>query len=248
MSLALCAAACGGDTSGQLVQVGWRFEPADGHFTTRTGWDVTLDEARLGIGAAYLYAPQDEQQSAVARLSRAFVSIAHAHGGVDPESGRRVLAELLDPVSIDLLSADATTLPRTAAETGSIDALTVELSDAAAGLDGLHGGSVYVRGEAVQGDRHVRFEAMPVFGSDLKLRRVQLLGLHGELNRDAALVIHTDPSVWFAQCEFDRLQPSAADGLVTAGMDDEVGRALAIGVRDPEALQLSVEPGADRHD
>lgn len=241
MVIVLCTAACGArETPVELVPMRWAFEPANPNFTTATGWEVQLDEARIGIGAEYVYAPQAEKQGALALLSHAFVSVAHAQGGLDPGNGRRVMAELLEPFVADLLAPESTAAPPVQAEVGEFDAWTVELSDAAAGLDGLHGASAYVRGQAIRGDQHIRFEAAPSFGADPTLRRIELPFHDGRLDLATVLSLSFQPAVWFAQCEFERLQPAAADEVVTATDNDEVGRALAIGMRDPESLGLTV--------
>lgn len=243
MAVLLCAG-CAGETPGRVVQVRWQFERGSRadhrQFSTETGWEVTLEQARLGIAAIYAFAPAADKQAAVAWLERAFVAKAHAHGGLDAESGRRIRAELLETVVVDLLDSEPLTLPRTEAEAGALDGLKLEL---VASSPELAGAAVRVRGEAKRGEQHVRFDAPIVWSAGAKARSVELTGFAAAIDEGVELRLHIDPSVWFKHCEFDRLTPSAADELLTVGADNQVGRALLIGVRSPEAFEFSVREG-----
>ena len=233
----LLCGACAGETPGKVVQVRWEFQQGseDDHrqFTTDTGWDVTLERAQLAIAAIYAFAPAQDKPGAVAWLERALVSKAYAHGGLDAESGRRIRAELLEPVVVDVLDSEPLTLPLTEAEAGAVDGLKFELDSAA----------VRVRGEAKRGERHIRFEAPVVLSSEAKARSVELTRLAAVVDEGVELRVRIDPSVWFKQCEFDRLTVNDSEEVLTVGSDNQVGRALVIGVRSPEAFGFSVSKG-----
>src|SRR5688572_2741832 len=124
ITAALCAA-CSAETPGERVQVSWvldqdvQSEHAD--FETATGFRVHLNEANIELASVYLYAPPTARLGAIAWLERKLVSVAHAHGGVDNEKGRRVLAEWTKPMNIDALAGSVVELPETSAEGGVVD-------------------------------------------------------------------------------------------------------------------------------
>src|SRR5262245_53817825 len=98
--LLLLAAACGGSgTGGEAVQYTLGFESmaADGatpgHFTTASGWDVELDEARIALGPVYLFNNEPPSAALLPRIMRWVVPVAHAHSGFDEFDGGTVRGE-----------------------------------------------------------------------------------------------------------------------------------------------------------
>src|SRR5688572_9306943 len=139
-SLAL-AAACGGDTAGEVVviEVALASAPRDSdsvaEFETDTGYAVELETARVRLGPIFAFAPEAlarAKPSAWDMLREGLVSVAHAHGGIDLVSGRVVRAEWLEPVTLDALATETVVLGEIEAEQGVVDAITLELARAAA--------------------------------------------------------------------------------------------------------------------
>jgi len=244
--------ACGSDTKGELVQVSWQLDqnsPDNADFSTATGYDVHLDQAVVALGAAYAYAPAAQSPSAVAhRFS--FTSVAYAHGGLDAESGRRVLAELpagSAPIAIDALSSQAIALPTTSAEAGNVDALKLELAAAGAiSAEPLRGAVVQVRGQATRDGQTLRFSATL---DDVTPNTIDLTDLTAELSAGSVLHIQVHPRTWLDRCEFAELAPSTTGGStateaeIVAPADSQLIRALQIGVRNPEAWGLQIQTG-----
>jgi len=239
----LAAAACSSETPGKIVSVVWQLERAsEPSFELPNGFHVQLEEARVGVSALYAFAPLESDVKAQAWRWLSGVSVAHAHGGIDPESGRRVRAELLEPVLIDLLASDAEPLPPVAAEAGAIDALKIELAQSGAAGE-LHGGSAFLRGEAERDGVRFGFQASVVLGAPPKARSIDLTGLRGQLDDGSVLHVRVNPAAWLSHAELDRLAAPASDEPVEIGADTQVGRALVIGVRSPEAFELEVTAG-----
>ncbi|MEY4582470.1 MAG: hypothetical protein RL701_7173 [Pseudomonadota bacterium] len=241
-------AACGSETAGKLVTVTWQFDQnstgENADFTTATGYAVHLDEALLNVAAAYAYAPASATQSAVAWLSHWGVSVAHAHGGLDAESGRKVLAEW--PMSegaavVDALASNTLKLQSSSAEAGTVAAVKLELAASATGPQAqLHGGSMFVRGRAERDDVRMAFAATVALEAALEARSIDLTSLDEPLDADAVLHVAVHPAVWFQHCEFAELPTATTDDAVDVAADTQVGRALVIGVRSPEAFDFHI--------
>jgi len=241
--------ACGSDTQGELVQVSWQLDQNSGDnadFSTATGYEVHLDQAVVGLGAAYAYSPLADSQSAVAQLL-SFTSVAYAHGGLDAESGRRVLAELPSgaaPLAIDALAQEAITLPTTTAEAGAMEALKLELAAAGSiSAEPLSGAVLLVRGQATREAQSLHFSATL---DSVPTNTIDLTGLSAELSAYAVLHIQVHPRAWLDHCEFAELAPTTSDAAATdaeivAPADSQMIRALQIGVRNPEAWGLTVQ-------
>jgi hypothetical protein len=241
----LWAAACGADTPGKSVRVIWQLDQANSSglatFDTDTGFHVELEEARVGLAAAYAYGPLPDSTKATAWHWLRPASIAHAHGGLDPETGRKVLAELLGPTTIDVLGAQPRALPPTTAEAGALDAVKIELTPPGSeATQELHGGSVYMRGRAERDGMSARFEASVALDRALKARSIDLSGVTGSLDEGSVLHLHINPAVWLRDAQLDRLSGAGSDDVVSISADSQVGRALAIGVRSPEAFEVTV--------
>ena len=111
MAAVLLCTGCAGETPGKVVHVRWEFEQGSQgehrQFSTETGWEVTLERAELVIAAIYAFAPAPDKQGAVAWLERAFVSVAHAHGGLDAKDQCCVRAGIRCPQRSDLPSVQS---------------------------------------------------------------------------------------------------------------------------------------------
>lgn len=239
----VAALACSSETVGRSVPVRWQLDQNaagdEADFDTDTGYGVHLDEARLALGAIYAYSPASSSVRTTARLARWFVSTAHAHGGLDAESGRKVLAELTQRTSVDALATEPWLSDTTFAEAGRVDAVKVEYAEEPP--SDLHGGAVYVRGRAERpGAEGLRFEATVALGTDAAARSIDLTGLSESLDTNSVLHLAVHPREWFRLCEFDQLQPSAADEPVRVTAGTQVARALAIGVRSPDAFGVHI--------
>jgi hypothetical protein len=233
----LLCAACTSETSGERVQVSWVLDQdAQGEhaaFETETGYRVTLAEARVDLASVYLYAPPTARLSALAWLERSFVSVAHAHGGIDNEKGRRVLAEWTEPTRIDALG-EVVELDETSAEGGKVDAVKLVLKE---------GAVAHVRGTAERDGKHWSFEAEVEPAEDV-VRAVELIELNQTLEQGSAVHVRVQPKAWLDLCEFSRLGEGSADAdsalPIEIETDDQVGRALSIGVRSPNAFAVTI--------
>ncbi|MET0387898.1 MAG: hypothetical protein ABW321_18140 [Polyangiales bacterium] len=239
-------AACAAETPGEVVPIVWQLDrDAAGEnrdFETDTGFEVHLEMAQLAVAAMYVYSPLPGSVGAIARLSELlpFGAVAHAHGGLDPETGRRVRAEHLAPLVIDLLEPEPQWLPGSEAEAGSVEAAKIVLAESGKGLPAdLGGGAVFVRGTARRdGAEGVPFEAAVSLPEAVNARSVDLTGLRETLAEGSVLHIAVHPRVWLRQADFSRLPAAEGGASVHATADDQVGRALAIGVRSPEAFRI----------
>jgi hypothetical protein len=158
------------------------------------------------------------------------VSVAHAHGGIDNEKGRRVLAEWTKPMSIDALDSAPVTLDETAAEGGSVDAVKLLLKD---------GVVAHVRGQAERDGKQWRFEA-EVNPDGAVTRAVELIELEQELEESSVVHVRVQPKAWLDLCDFARLGEPSAE-VVAVQADNQVGRALSIGVRSPDAFSVYID-------
>ena len=233
LSAALCAA-CTSETSGERVQVNWvldqdmQAEHAD--FETKTGYRVQLEEARIDLASVYLYAPPSARLSALAWLERSVVSVAHAHGGIDNEKGRRVLAEWTKPMSIDALDSTPVELADTAAEGGIVDAVKLLLKE---------GVVAHVRGRAERDGKQWHFEA-EVAPDESVTRAVELIELEQRLEESSVVHVRVQPQAWLELCDFSQLGDSGGE-VVRVAADDQVGRALSIGVRSPSGYSVYID-------
>ncbi len=233
LAASLCAA-CTSETSGERVQVSWvsdqDSEAEHAEFETQTGYRVQLEEARIELASVYLYAPPSARLSALAWLERSVVSVAQAHGGIDNEKGRRVLAEWTKPMRIDTLDSAPVTLDDTAAEGGNVDAVKLLLKD---------GVVAHVRGRAERDGKQWRFEA-EVTPEDGVKRAVELIELAQTLAESSVVHVRVQPKAWLELCDFARLGEPSED-IVMVEANNQVGRALSIGVRSPNAFSVYID-------
>ena len=227
-------AACASETSGERVLVSWVLDQAEAadqaEFETQTGFRVELDEARVELSSVYLYAPPSARLSAFAWLERGLVSVAHAHGGIDNEKGRRVLAEWTKPMMIDALDSAPVELADTSAEGGGVDAVKLLFNE---------GVVAHVRGRAERDGEQWRFEA-EVSPAEEVTRAVELIELDEMLAESSVVHVRVRPAAWLDLCDFSQLGEGSED-LVTVGADSQVGRALSIGVRSPNAYSVYID-------
>jgi hypothetical protein len=258
LSLSLCtASACASGTEGRIVPVTIAVqseaepERALGSFETRTGWEVTLDRAELALSAIYAFAPAREEPSVMARLSRAIVPVARAHGGHDPLTGKRVRAELVEPLLVDLLEDGRRELAEIQAEAGSVDAVAVDIAAPGSPVtDDLDGNQAWVEGEAQRGDVRVRFAGGVQVPDEGLVRRVEakLERAGSGLDAGDTVVLGLRPSVWLDNAEFDRLEAGDGDEPSVIAQDGQVGRAWFVGVRSPAALPMQLVHEENAHD
>jgi hypothetical protein len=235
-------AACGVETEGERVHVRWEVDQGsqaeNADFETTTGYTVHLDEARVELKGVYLYAPASATQKAVAWFERGMVSVAYAHGGVDVEKGRRVLAEWTKPMNIDVLSDASMKLLETDAEGGTIDAVKIEFVDNAV---------AHVRGHAERDGKRWLFEG-DIDPKKNVQRLVELLELDESLTEGSVVRLAVHPKTWLSLCEFSELgapqDQGASDSVfMPISKDDQVGRAIDIGVRSPNAFEVEIVSG-----
>ena len=249
-----CAGACASGTEGRIVRVqvavAGDSQPGDelGRFETRTGWQVTLDRAELALSAIYAFAPE-EDPSALARAADLLVPVARAHGGHDPLTGKRVRAELVEPVIVDLLQSRPHVLAEVDAEAGSVAALAIDLArPASSEASELDGQQVVVSGEARRGDERVRFAGGVQVPDEATARRVERAVPPQALAEGATLLLGLRASAWLDEAQFDRLMAAADDQPRAITQDDQVGRALFVGARSPRALSLRLLDAEDSDD
>jgi hypothetical protein len=181
----------------------------------------------------------------VAWLSRLLVPVAHAHGGHDDASGRRVRAELLDPIALDVLAGEPEQLRAESAEAGEIATMKIELARAKDKLpSSLHGYAAWVRGSAEREGTRVSFEGGVSLADDEAARRVEKR-VKFTLSQGGTLSLVVRPSEWFREAEFDRLPEAASDEPSQITADNQVGRAWAIGLRSPAAFDVAWKPLKD---
>jgi len=236
------ACACG-QTEGQSISLTWNAAKASddsSSFATDTGWQVTLEEARVALESVFAIAPPEESAGAIARLERLLVPVAHAHGGHDEAGGLRVRAELLEPSVVDLLAGSSARLGNVSAEAGDVSTIKLELAHPDTRLpESMHGFQAYVRGSAERDGERISFAGGLHVAAEEPARRIETK-VKFALSEGGALTLATHGQVWLRDAEFDRLpEAAAADQAREITPDSQVGRAWAIGVRDPDAFDLT---------
>jgi hypothetical protein len=226
LALTLAAPSCNSGTGGRLVPIELRLvgDSSAARFTTTLGFEVALDEAELLVGPLYAFAPADEP---IAR-SHAALSVAHAHGGLDPLDGRKVRAELLDRVLVDALSDEPIPF-ETLAEEGAIDELRVGLEAEPSRLDGH---LARVVGTATRDGVAHAFEAFVDVGASPNERRV-LVPFVADLTEGTVVELRLDPRAWLDGVAFDRL--GACETPCDFPDGSQAAASAALGVRSVRA-------------
>jgi hypothetical protein len=241
--LVLLAAACG-ETEGEIVTIEVALEaPASpSTFTTSTGWEVRLDEARVAIGPLFAFAPRFEG-GAVAALRSFFMPRARAHGGTDPLNGRRVRAEWLGQVAFDATpGADPVVLGVIEAESGEVDAVTVTLNppepDHAATLHDHH---FWVRGEATKDGETIPFEGGLDIPDEGLSRRVESIPIDAFLDQGGRWTVTVRATEWLQDALFDRLTEQNGEGVFVITPESQVRGAWLLGARSTRAYAARFE-------
>ncbi len=242
-SVALSLVACG-ETEGEVVTVDVALETSGSptSFTTNTGWEVRLDEARIALGPLFGFAPRFEG-GATAAL-RAFVfPVARAHGGTDPLNGRRVRAEWLGQVAFDATpGAGPVVLGTIEAESGEVDAVTVTLNPPdAANAAAMHDHHLWARGQASKDGRTIRFEGGLDIPDEGLSRRVEDIPIDAFLEQGGRWTITARPEQWFQDADFDRLTEQSADGVYLITPESQVRGAWFLGARSSRAYAARFE-------
>ncbi|MGB8332064.1 MAG: hypothetical protein WCE62_18200 [Polyangiales bacterium] len=233
---AFLAAACG-ETEGQVVTVEVALEApgSPGSFTTTTGWEVHLEEARIAIGPLFAFAPRFEG-GVVAALRSFLMPKAHAHGGTDPLNGRRVRAEWLPQVPFDALATDPLVLGTIEAESGAVDAVTVTLNPPDPGnATTMHDHHFWVRGEATKDGATIRFEGGLDIPDEGLSRRVENIPIDASLDEGGRWTVTVRASEWFQDAQFDRLTQQNAEGVFLITPESQVRSAWLLGARSMRA-------------
>jgi hypothetical protein len=240
--IGLCCA-CGGETAGEQIALRWQLaagDEASRDFVTDTGWHVTLDDARVSIESVLLIAPASDSRGALASVRQWLVPVAHAHGEHDAADGQRVRAELLDPIVIDAAAERPRTLGTIPAEAGDVAAFKLMIARTTDDTpDELHGhAAAYVRGRAARDDVRVSFSGGVTLADSEPARRVERR-IQFSLSELGTLTLGVQPSEWFREAEFARIATDDAEAEVAIDPASQVGRAWAIGLRSPEAFDLT---------
>jgi hypothetical protein len=246
----LAFAACG-TTGGQPATGELFLLPTSGTFTTATGWDVVLDEARLVAGSLCVYAPDGDTMASLSPLGPGpwglGPSVALAHSGHDPFGSRRVRMEWLGPSALDLLATEPTVL-------GAMDGSVGPTTDTTLAFDGLqgqlastsgpsHGHHAWIAGTAsrvVSGTTEtIAFEG----GLDVEIggteHLIEAIASDATVATDGRWSLAVDLWRWLDQAHFERL-PEAETRSVTP--TTQVGIAWELGLRDPASLTLTYQP------
>lgn len=216
-------------TGGVPIEVTIAFERLGPRsFSTVSGWQIELTEARAIVGPLYAYAPADE--FALGRLlspSRAF-----AHSGHSALDGRTVRAELLDPWVLDALDPAANEAVQVGGFAGAIDALTLVLAEPSDAEGPTRGHSIWVAGRATRDGDEVTFEG-GLSLDDPSLRRIDNIPIaNGHLDEGTRLIIGVDVSAWLSEADFEK-------GTITPG--SQPYRALYLGARSAASWSARTE-------
>lgn len=207
LALALALASCGDDST--ILRVTFdanaagfaRAAAGPATFRTAQGWDVTLTDAKLSIGAMYFRnaAPDD---------------------GPAPYDGRAV-AQVLTGFVVDALDPQPRAIPN--GGNGTTEAVMVgEVRfDAASSGPIARGGRyavAYVAGTATRGADMVTFAGTVQLGNDpartdyqsASDRRLSLLAVSFTPRQGGALTLRVSPARWFDQLDFSTLGPAGA--------------------------------------
>lgn len=210
--LSLSAARCGDDSTGRArITVDAVVRGTDPSLTTSTGWQVTLTEARIVLGPVRWY-------EGAALFGRSLferlmgVSVAWAHPG--HYVAGEALADITARRVVDLLRPDGTPLPQGNGVTGLVQSAAIELRPAEgpiADAATLHGGTLYVRGDATKDGRTVRFDCAPVL-----TQVVHGIPARGDMNRSGRWDLTIDVGAWIDRADFSMAPaPATPGGVVT---------------------------------
>lgn len=246
LSMSLCSVlllgACG-NTEGDVVTIEVALETpsSPSTFTTDTGWEVRLEQARIAIGPLFAFAPRFEGGSVAAVRSFLF-PVARAHGGTDPLNGRRVRAEWLRQIAFDAMAAEPMSLGLIEAESGEVDAVTVTLNPPEAGnAETTEGHHAWVRGEATKNGTTIAFEGGLDISDEGLSRRVENIPIDAFVEEGGRWVVAVHASEWFRDAQFDRLTEHNEDGVYLITPESQVRSAWLLGARSTRAYSARFE-------
>jgi hypothetical protein len=213
-------------------------------------WTVELEEAKLVVGAAYVFPPAPVAQ----RWRLPLVGRAHAHAGDDNLFAVNALAEYREPVVVDALSAQPTVVGPVLAEAGEADLVSLWIDaprGAQAGEDGpTRGYHGWVSGVAHRGEESVRFEAGIALEDTPLSQRVDRIRLAdgARLEAGARVTIEVLADTWLEQVDFGALLADGAlepdvDGVVRPRPPHPFQRAWLVNFHDPGSFRARVETG-----
>lgn len=243
-------------TGGDLVPIEFGFSAAatDGVGDTvyDPSWTVELTEARVVVGATYIFPSDPLSASRVAPPNplRHLLGRAYAHAGDDNEFGASALAEYREQVVVDALSEEVQWFGPVLAESGRADRVTIwidaprgQLAGAQGPTRGYHG---WVAGTARRGDREVSFESGITLDETPLSQRVDGVPVAGDadLREGHRVVISAHPDQWLAQVDFDSLLSdglfeSDDDGIVRPGQSHPFRSAWLLNFHDPDAFSVN---------
>ncbi|HJL18251.1 MAG TPA: hypothetical protein RMH99_21485 [Sandaracinaceae bacterium LLY-WYZ-13_1] len=244
-------------TGGDLVEVELAFAGAAseggplgvGETLYDPPWEVELTEARLVLGAAYVFPPAEIADRWRLPFTR---RRAHAHAGDDNLFAVNALVEWREQVVVDALAAEPTVVGPVLGEAGVADIATVWIDaprGALAGPDGpTRGHHGWVAGVARRGDEEVRFEAGLALEDTPLSQRVDRIPLDdgARIAQGSRVRIEVLADTWLQQVDFGAL---VEDGALEPG-DDGVARPMAphpfqrawlIDFHDPDAFRARVD-------
>lgn len=255
-ALALCVPlGCSQDsgTGGQAIELEMQLVSSvaegqrPGTFVTRTGYDVTLSEARIAAGPIYLYENPPPVASRPRGVGRAvwdwLVPSAQAHPGDQHFAGGTVLSEYLGQVVFDALSAEPLRLGKVPGVASRARSFSVWLEPprTADAREALRGHHVHVVGEATRGDERYEFEGGLDIGAEGTLRRVEGLEMDAALRDGAQVTVELHLSRWFRDADFSTLEERAPSGRLLIGADSQVRTAWFIGARSFDSFSATID-------
>lgn len=243
--LLFAGVACDADTGGAIVPVALSVqslpEPGSplGVFTTDTGWDVVLTDARIELGSFYAFAKDAIDDPFASLLGP---SIARAHGGIDPLSGRRVRAQYLEPVVVDALVATESALGTILAEAGELEVAEVRLTDPnPANAAALHGGHLYVAGTATKDATSVDFAGAVTIPDEGTSRRIEGIAIDGSLASGTTIELSLEAARFFGGVHFDEMPVAdPMTGIRPIAPGSQPYAAIGLGLRNPRAYAVAL--------
>jgi hypothetical protein len=229
----LLLGACGGSTSGELIEFTTRARIDQQRWTNAYDWDVELSQVRIALASLHLF---DAREAAVSKRIR-FIRTAWAHPGHLQEDG--IVGEMIDPEVVELLEQPS----RLAAGRGL--AGPVESGHVQFDPEALDGWAVWLEGKARKGDEIRWFRA--------RAAAPELESVHGdaeifdcpvdahELTGDGVVELVASPMAWLSDVDF-AMQPAIE---TRRDLDAVAGphAAFVAGLRQPGAWRFHVEPG-----
>lgn len=234
VALSACLGGCGlSGTTGELVEVELSLRPSSEpeHTLGRSRsidddpWEIELVEARLIVGAVYLFGPRDTRSASGADsnlgawLVPLWPSRAHAHAGDDNEIGSTAMAEHLDQVVFDALDPTPLSLGLHLAQAGRIDRGSMWLDHprgelARLGSDGqTHGHLAWVRGRATRGNQIIEFSAgLDIENTPLRRRVDEIIPeSETDLDNHTRATFGVLAGQWLREVDFSSLVPEEHD-------------------------------------